>query len=261
MKQEPKPTNHYEEFIEVCNSLPGSSGMPNLWKYLKKANSAGKINLPVGTCLIDYSTRKYTYLSNNSQGILSYSKDEYMAGGLNSHASHFHKTDKAIFEEQMFRDIREFWKSIPFQELPQYRFSFNHRHQRNDGSIVQFLQQSTYLEPQLSGLPAINLLTFNDITDFKTDDTMVLSISRFVPGEGYKKVFSKIYSQTKNLILSVRECEIVRLSLEGYSSKMIAVKLFISIHTVKNHKRNMMEKTSTRNIAELINLSIKNNWI
>jgi len=261
MKKELTPKNYYDEYLEVCNSLPRTSGLPNLWKFLKKVNSCKDFNLPLGTCLIDYATRKYDYLSNNSEEILSYSRDEYLAEGLKSHATHFHQADRVIFDEQVFRDIRKFWSRIPQKEIPMYRFSFNQRHLRKDGSIEQFLQQSTYLEPQHSGLPAINLLTFNDITDFKTDDTMVLSISRFIPGEGYMKVFSKSYTQSRNLMLSPRESEIVRLSLEGYSSKKIAVKLFLSIHTVKNHKRNMMEKTSTHNITELINKSITNRWI
>ena len=107
----------------------------------------------------------------------------------------------------------------------------------------------------------MNLTTFSDVTDFKTDDNMVLSISRYVNGKGYVKIFSKTYPRLVKMVLSSRESEIIRLSLEGLTSKMIADKLFLSMHTVKNHKRNMMEKTSTRNISELIHLSIKKNWI
>jgi DNA-binding NarL/FixJ family response regulator len=55
--------------------------------------------------------------------------------------------------------------------------------------------------------------------------------------------------------------EIIRLCHEGLSSKMIAEKLNLSIHTVKNHKRNSMNKTLTHNITELIHLCIKNNWL
>jgi DNA-binding CsgD family transcriptional regulator len=42
---------------------------------------------------------------------------------------------------------------------------------------------------------------------------------------------------------------------------MIADKLNLSIHTVKNHKRNSMDKTMTHNIAELIHLCILNHWV
>ena len=261
MKKDPIPKNYYEEFLEVCNSIPRTSKLPDLWKELKIKNPHNGTNLPFGTCIIDYSTKKYAYLSDNSKDILTYSKEEYIAGGLNSHSVNFHPEDRTIFDNQIFRDIREFWNNIPAEEIPMYRFSFNQRQFIKDGSIIQMLQHSTYLEPQHSGIPALNLLTFSDISDFKSDNSMVLSVSRFVTGEGYVKVCSKTYTQSRDIPFSVRESEILRLSLEGLSSKMIAEKLFLSIHTVKNHKRNMMEKSATRNITELINLSIRNKWI
>ena len=90
---------------------------------------------------------------------------------------------------------------------------------------------------------------------------MVLSVDRFVPGEGYVKICSKTYTQSSNIPFTTRESEILRLSYDGLTSQSIADKLLLSIHTVKNHKRNMMEKTATRSITELINLSIKNKWI
>jgi len=53
-------------------------------------------------------------------------------------------------------------------------------------------------------------------------------------------------------ILSKRELEIVRLLAQGYSSKCIADKLFISFHTVNTHRQHMIEKTKTKNTGELI---------
>ncbi len=261
MKKEPIPKNYYDEYLEVCNSIPNSCGLPEMWKLLKKGNSGTGLNLPFGSCLIDYSTGQYNYMSENCHHIISYSKDQYSASGLDEHVIHFHPDDLKIFYEQVFRDIQEFWKCIPASDINQYMFSFNQRHLRNDDSTIQLLQQCRFFEPQYIGMPAMNLTVFSDITDFKSDDNMILSISRYVNGKGYVKNFSKTYPQLVKMVLSSRESEIIRLSLLGLTSKMIADKLFISMHTVKNHKRNMMEKTSTRNISELIHLSIKNSWI
>jgi DNA-binding NarL/FixJ family response regulator len=117
------------------------------------------------------------------------------------------------------------------------------------------------MEPNCSGTPVLNLLTFTDIGDFKTDTSMVLAISRLIEGLGYVKVFSKTYLPAKKTPLSTRESEVLKLSLNGFSSKMVAEKLYISIQTVKNHKRNMMAKTCASNIAELITLCLLNSWI
>lgn len=48
------------------------------------------------------------------------------------------------------------------------------------------------------------------------------------------------------LELTVREQEVVALMREGLANKEIAARLFISLHTVKSHVKNAMEKTGLR---------------
>jgi DNA-binding NarL/FixJ family response regulator len=48
------------------------------------------------------------------------------------------------------------------------------------------------------------------------------------------------------LELTVREKEVVALMREGLANKEIAARLFISLHTVKSHVKNAMEKTGLR---------------
>jgi hypothetical protein len=52
--------------------------------------------------------------------------------------------------------------------------------------------------------------------------------------------------------LSYREFEIIRLIESGLSSKEIADKLFLSIHTVNTHRSNILEKTGKSQISDLI---------
>jgi DNA-binding CsgD family transcriptional regulator len=261
MKKATNFRNYYDEYLEVCSSVSPASKILDLRKSLKKENPGRSLSLPFGTCLIDYSCMVLSYISDHCHEILSYSKNEYEEGGIDFYAQTFHPWDKVIFSNQVFRDIREYWNRIHPEEISNYRFSFSHRYFRKDGTTSQILERNTYLEPNYSGIPVLNLLTFTDIGDFKTDTSMVLTISRLVNGQGYVKIFSKSYPQPGNTVLSKRESEILRLCLDGLSSKMIADKLCLSIQTVKNHKRNMRVKTSARNTAGLINLSIKNNWI
>lgn len=55
-----------------------------------------------------------------------------------------------------------------------------------------------------------------------------------------------------NRNITPRELEILDLLSRGLNSKEIAEKLFISPHTVEYHRRQMLKKTDSRNIAELI---------
>lgn len=52
--------------------------------------------------------------------------------------------------------------------------------------------------------------------------------------------------------ITPREREVLDLLSRGLSSKVIAETLFISPHTVDFHRRQMLKKTQSKNIAELI---------
>jgi len=58
--------------------------------------------------------------------------------------------------------------------------------------------------------------------------------------------------------LSSREMEVLELIIKEFSNQEIAEKLFISVRTVEAHKRNMIEKTGSRNIAGLVMYAIIN---
>jgi len=55
---------------------------------------------------------------------------------------------------------------------------------------------------------------------------------------------------------SAREVEILNLIAEGYTNEEIADKTFTSKRTIETHRRNMIEKTKTRNTASLIKFAI-----
>jgi DNA-binding NarL/FixJ family response regulator len=55
--------------------------------------------------------------------------------------------------------------------------------------------------------------------------------------------------------LSEREIEIMRLIAAGNTSKEIADRLFLSEHTVKAHRKNIMHKLQVKTSAELINVA------
>lgn len=58
--------------------------------------------------------------------------------------------------------------------------------------------------------------------------------------------------------LTEREKEVLELIIKEYSNQEIADKLFISPRTVDAHKRNLLEKTGSKNIAGLVMYAINN---
>jgi len=52
--------------------------------------------------------------------------------------------------------------------------------------------------------------------------------------------------------LSERELEVLQLIAEGLSNQEIATRLFLSLHTVKTHTRNIYSKLNAHNRTEAV---------
>jgi DNA-binding NarL/FixJ family response regulator len=61
--------------------------------------------------------------------------------------------------------------------------------------------------------------------------------------------------------LSSREMEVLKLTVEGYNYKVIAAKLYLSIHTVRKHTANIYSKLHITSKAQAIKIANKNRWI
>jgi len=212
-------------------------------------------------CLIDHSGRQFVCIHDCCEKNSNCFKHPHSMKTVDFHTLYFHPEDKTLLCEKIFPDILSIMSTIPVNELEDYRFAFNHRYIRKDESTSQFLLEGTFAVSNEGFPPVLNVKVFSEIGEIKTDENMILTIFRYSSTYGYQKIFTRDYRKICDTVLSQREFEIIKLSLEGLSSKMIADKLNISIHTVKNHKRNSMEKTLTHNIAELINFCTINHWI
>lgn len=61
--------------------------------------------------------------------------------------------------------------------------------------------------------------------------------------------------------LSTREKEIIRCLADGMNTRAISATLFISEHTVKTHRRNIMHKLQVKTSAELVKLAFERGLI
>ena len=61
--------------------------------------------------------------------------------------------------------------------------------------------------------------------------------------------------------LSPREVEIIQLVADGMSNKEIAEKIFLSVHTITTHRKNIMSKLGVNNTAGLVMFAIRQNLI
>lgn len=62
-------------------------------------------------------------------------------------------------------------------------------------------------------------------------------------------------------IVSRREKEVLQLIVDGLTNPQIAEKLFISLHTVDSHRKNLLTKFNVNNTASLIRIAVKCNLV
>ncbi len=92
-----------------------------------------------------------------------------------------------------------------------------------------------------------------------TGDQLIRAVHKVMGDEQYFDEF--LEESTKTELLGKREIEIIRLISEGLTSDQIAEKLFISVHTVKTHRKNILRKTGKNSTPDLIAYAINEQLI
>lgn len=109
------------------------------------------------------------------------------------------------------------------------------------------------------------LLKNSDINEVKTALKTVLEGGSYFSSELLQTLVNSLRSITqhheKQNVLSERETEILILICQGYSNQEIADQLFISKRTVDKHRANILEKSESKNTAQLVMYAIKNQLV
>ncbi len=102
-------------------------------------------------------------------------------------------------------------------------------------------------------------------------EELISAIKTIIDGQHYfsddatqailQKLISPDVAKAKsddNIHITERELEILKLILNELTNQEIAEKLFISVRTVDAHRRNLLQKTGTKNTAGLVKYAIQN---
>ncbi len=99
------------------------------------------------------------------------------------------------------------------------------------------------------------------------DSELYRAIESLKKGEKYVSpllatiMFDLTVTRPETETLTRREREILKLLAEGKKSPEIANILFISLHTVRAHRYNLMKKLNLRNVADLVRYAISQEFI
>lgn len=206
--------------------------------------------------LLDYTTGKYRFMSDQSFNSIGMESREHVEGGLDVITSRYHPEDLRLFNEQIFPDRMEFLSHIPPDQHHAYIFTYTYRLRDNLGSYRQLMQRNSYIRSDEAGRPLLSLGLLININHVKLPAAVTQTVEKASPIRTMapaEPVFKKQYClHDLHAVITIREKEILRELAEGLSSKQIAHKLHISEHTVVVHRKHMLAKTKSRNVAELL---------
>lgn len=211
--------------------------------------------------VVDYTKKRYLYIDPSCKSVLGYELDFLANAGPAYFTGLWNKNDFKVFNENIFPEILYYLRKPNVSDYHNYSFSFNFRIKAKDGNYLTMLQRSTYFVDSTTGNPLAGVGFIIDITHFKSDTAIIFTIEKIDRNfSTLSKIplLKKTYFPDKEYgLLSKREMEILHLMREGFSSKEIAAKLFISINTISNHRQNMLAKTNSKNSTELLGYAVK----
>lgn len=104
-----------------------------------------------------------------------------------------------------------------------------------------------------TGLPLYCIGIGMDITNFKKDNFICHTIESLNTETNKIEIISEFtYNPNPEVSFTPKETLIIHYLLDGFSSKQIAEKLFVSINTINNHRQNILKKASCNNLAQLM---------
>lgn len=197
--------------------------------------------IPASVMIQDLSIMENTYMNKKGCDILMHESEELRQLGAQYFEKFFVKEEVSFLKTELFKFILE--------EDYNRMYSFFQRVRPNDSSAYKwYLLSSRLCRPtDTNCLPNLMHIAV---------EVNELSVA----GRRISNLFDQDNYTIKNYwkfnLLSKREKEIINLISLGYSSYTISERLFISIHTVNNHRKNILKKLEIDTLAQLIRFAI-----
>jgi len=171
--------------------------------------------------------------------------------------------EKIQRKEQVIRDF--FIDYLPAEKVQDYKILYTYVMKDFKNTRRVILHQATTLSQDEQGRFVHVFSIHTDISHLTNQSVEEVSFLNINGGKSYLNICTKkgkfepeVNSENSNIKnqLSERELEITRMFAEGLSADEIACKLFISSHTVRTHRKNILKKTNSKNTTQLVSRCI-----
>lgn len=159
------------------------------------------------------------------------------------------------------------YKNIGAEKITSYKESYNFRFKTADGSYKLYNHQSLILttDEKYNFVKSLNIHTnISHITQRNNHKVSLIGLSgesSYLNIDVYENASALSHDLIEDNVFTKRELEIIKLLSEGYDTKSIADKLFITSNTVKSHRKHIFRKSKCSKISQLISMSLEGGWV
>jgi DNA-binding CsgD family transcriptional regulator len=199
---------------------------------------------------------EFDVVSPGITNVLGYQPEEMTAAFF---VDIVHPDDKPYFL-QFERHITQFFKALPFEKIPKYKMQYDMRMLAKNNKYVRVLHQAVQIDyDETNYYRTLDVDT--DITHIKPYGTPVFSIIGLDGEPSYFNVTDALPLKQSVDLFTRREREILKLIVENKSSRQIASMLYISLHTVNAHRKNILKKANASTTVNLVSKTIEQGWV
>lgn len=189
------------------------------------------------------------FISENCHDFLGYKAQSFFSLRAEDYYADFIHPEDQENVGLCFEYMIDRWKEHSKDDPTDLRFVLNYRFKHSNGTWLHLQEEKFVIKSRKGKLIPVTLL--KDISPTTNFSQVKIEMLRHTKQKVVKTdVYVPFVPDTK---VTQRELTIIGLISEGFRNKEIAEKLFISINTVKNHRRNLFKKTRVRNSLQLIN--------
>ena len=201
-------------------------------------------------------TTEMEYVSPDVEKLLGYTPKEFR---LQLVLENIHVDDLPYYYHYEQAAVR-FFSDLAPELFFKYKFAYDYRIKTKEGSYKRLQQQIVpiYYFPE-GGVRTLGI--FTDLTHFNIHGIPKLSFIGMQGAPSYYKVHLEEDFKMMDSLFSKKELEILQHMIQGKKSEEIADLLARSIHTVRNHRKNILQKSGCNNVHELLVKSIREGWV
>lgn len=202
-------------------------------------------------------TRSIEYVSKEVVDILGIPAQSFTITYM---LEHIHPDDLSLMAD-FETEVVAFKTRLPPEKLMKYKTRYNYRLRTNNGNYLHILQQSITVQTDEEGKVVRNLIFHTDITEISDFKKMKLAFIGLENEPSIENVQPQMQFSKSKEIFTKSELGILKLVVQGMNSHAISENINRSIHTVRNHRKNILQKSGCSNLQELLIKSIREGWV